>query len=501
MATHKSFGTDPLMSVELYRTGPECPFSNDELKFHVKEGEVVWLKGPSGAGKTLSCLQALGLMDIPGVASSTSWHPDLHPQNRAGMLFQLGVLVDELNVHDNILLGLQSAGLPATTEAVKNMLSRVGLDVKDMYKMPNELSGGMLRRATLAQLLSQGKKIIILDEPFIGLDVATATGIANQLMQLKRRAKTSFVLISHQEQYAKLLRPERTLRIEPHAAAPAPAKPSSSQISLSSRLSTKLQDYLGLSLPLILVSFLAAGFAISLLTADVLHKTDVTDRVLEMVDTEFAPTAEGMLKAMIPVLKLKIKTVIKEHSPDVKLSMYCYAMAQLFVLEVGPLLTALLLAGRIGGSYAGEVATKQATNQNRLLANLGVSPRDWTLIPGALAAAIAAPLLTLVGTVIALLTAAVSAKIYSLGSNDVYWERVSDTVFDDSKNLLTYAPSVLLYRSLTYIGIIMVVAELFARRPGLQPRDISNAITYSVVVAGVCIICMDGLFSQVLLRF
>lgn len=62
--------------------------------------------------------------------------------------------------------------------------------------------------------------------------------------------------------------------------------------------------------------------------------------------------------------------------------MYCYAMAQLFVVEVGPLLTvrgllmalflcagaqedeqALLLAGRIGGSYAGEVATKQATNQ------------------------------------------------------------------------------------------------------------------------------------------
>jgi hypothetical protein len=76
---------------------------------------------------------------------------------------------------------------------------------------------------------------------------------------------------------------------------------------------------------------------------------------------------------------------------------------------------------------------------------------------------------------------------------------------------------------MTYIAIIMVVAEVCARyaqvvenalvkscrvesysvlcrRRGLQPRDISNAITYSVVIAGVLIICMDGVFSQVLLH-
>ena len=52
-----------------------------------------------------------------------------------------------------------------------------------------------------------------MDEPFIGLDAATAMGIANQLVLLKRKSKTAFVLISHQEPYAKLLRPERTLRV------------------------------------------------------------------------------------------------------------------------------------------------------------------------------------------------------------------------------------------------------------------------------------------------
>lgn len=69
------------------------------------------------------------------------------------------------------------------------------------------------------------------------------------------------------------------------------------------------------------------------------------------------------------------------YAPEAKQGLYGVGMARLFVLEVGPLITALLLAGRIGGSYAGEVATMQATNQNRLLATLGVKPRQWTLLP------------------------------------------------------------------------------------------------------------------------
>ena len=48
-------------------------------------------------------------------------------------------------------------------------VTMVGLTAHDLGKMPNELSGGMLRRAALAQLLAQQKKVIVLDEPFVGL--------------------------------------------------------------------------------------------------------------------------------------------------------------------------------------------------------------------------------------------------------------------------------------------------------------------------------------------
>lgn len=77
-------------------------------------------------------------------------------------------------------------------------LDMVGLAAADQHKMPNELSGGMLRRAALAQLLAQRKRLIVLDEPFIGLDEGTASGILSQLLSLKESG-TSFLLISHQQ--------------------------------------------------------------------------------------------------------------------------------------------------------------------------------------------------------------------------------------------------------------------------------------------------------------
>ena len=61
-----------------------------------------------------------------------------------------------------------------------------------------QLSGGMLRRAALAQLLSQRKRLIVLDEPFTGLDLDTAKGIIQELRTVMSEEHTSFILISHQ---------------------------------------------------------------------------------------------------------------------------------------------------------------------------------------------------------------------------------------------------------------------------------------------------------------
>ena len=131
-----------------------------------------------------------------------------------GMLFQQGVLIDTLNVEENIMLSLMSAGYSSDILEVKKCVENVGLHIEDLKKMPNELSGGMLRRAALAQLLAQKKKLIVLDEPFTGLDPCTANGIVKELIRLKK-VGTSFILISHLEQYANQLEPVQSIDIIP----------------------------------------------------------------------------------------------------------------------------------------------------------------------------------------------------------------------------------------------------------------------------------------------
>ena len=57
--------TPPLLAVEVVRTGEACPFTNEKIAFELRQGEVVWLRGASGAGKSFTCLHLAGLAELP----------------------------------------------------------------------------------------------------------------------------------------------------------------------------------------------------------------------------------------------------------------------------------------------------------------------------------------------------------------------------------------------------------------------------------------------------
>eukprot|EP00039_Didymoeca_costata_P002597 m.61354 g.61354 ORF g.61354 m.61354 type:complete len:499 (-) comp11402_c0_seq1:1299-2795(-) len=492
----------PLVKARLRKENDKCTFSNSEIDIEIGRGELLWLQGASGAGKTLCSLHLLGIQKAPGVSAEVEWDPSVQASERCGMLFQQGVLIDSLTVSENIALSLMSAGLEASSSAIKASLEKVGLRLTDRHKMPNELSGGMLRRAALAQLLAQRKRLIVLDEPFIGLDKNSASGIVSELQELKKTG-TSFLLISHQKHYADLLHPDKCIEVFARDEIAGPNQERTSHGAFSMRTMIKMMDYFGYSLPLIMLAFVAAGFAISMLFADVLQRTDIKDTVIQVFDEEMENAPAGPFQAFIPLLKDKILEVIDDRAPEFKAMLYCHGLAKLFVLELGPLVTALLLAGRIGGSYAGEVGTMQATNQNRLLVNLGVSPRTWSLLPSVIAALLAAPLLTAIGTYVALLCGAYVVTWYDLGEVGDYWLDVEDATFSNEKVVWqTYPPFVLAYRSFCFMLIIMTIAEVCARwNPLLQPRNVPTVITSAVVLSGLLIIFADWGFSQVLLKY
>ena len=185
-----------LLEVNIKRTGDDRPFSNEHIRIELDVGECICLGGVSGAGKSSISLHLVGLRTLPGAKVDVKW-TDVHPVQQAiGMLFQQGVLIDTLNVKENIALALRSSGLPDDNQTITEAVKRVGLSEADRFKMPGQLSGGMLRRASLAQVLAQRKTVIIPDEPFVGLDQVNANGISELVNELNESG-IGFILISH----------------------------------------------------------------------------------------------------------------------------------------------------------------------------------------------------------------------------------------------------------------------------------------------------------------
>jgi len=309
----------------------------------------------------------------------------------------------------------------------------------------------------------------------------------------------------------------------------------------SHRFVIKLLDYFLYSLPLILLTFLAAGLAIAMLSSDILRRVDVTDTVLTVVQREVKPliqmlTGDEEVSPMYTMMiNMKIRGLLNQTIPPAKATLYAMGMAKLFVLEIGPLITALLLSGRIGGSYAGEVATMQSTAQNKLLLTLGVSPVAWTFVPSLYASLLASPLLTMAGTALALEIGSYVAPKYGIGDAQGYrrevWDAIfvplrlrgvtswsendgwehggknllesvysymdlrctfSDTYFDAAIEIATHPAFFHLIKSVTFITIIMAVSEVSARRKSdLTPRGVPKVITTSVVVGSLLVIFAD----------
>ena len=502
---------DAIVSVKITRSNNTCPFSNSVVEFSIHEGHCFWLQGPSGVGKTTIVRALAGLDSLIGAEGEATWSAHTPKDERIGILFQQGVLIDTLNVAENIALSCKAANLPYDNQVINQHLKEVGLSEEDRDKMPGELSGGMLRRVSLAQILAQRKKVIVLDEPFIGLDPKTAEGIIHTLQKLRKEGQ-AFLLISHEAHYAKEL--EHSSQIVILNPTETKAKKSAKHYfpywRYSVRLGGRFVDYLGISFPLIVCAFVAIGLAISTLFTQLLDKIDVPILIKEFQVKQkniqrSSPNLFDRIKQKY--IHSQIHKLNTQYMPEIKRKIYALVLMKTFVIEIGPLLSAILLVGRIGGSYAGEIAMMQATNQNRLLQTLSISPRLWSLSSTCVAALIAAPILAAVGTLIGLWMAAIvgtygAYHIYY--TTDQFWTEVLPKIFtyNYSKEFWHYPPIINAYRSLGFMIITLITAEYFGRRnKNLQPRHVPRIITWSVVVASLLILIADWGFTEILVYF
>jgi phospholipid/cholesterol/gamma-HCH transport system ATP-binding protein len=173
----------------------------------VEQGEIVAIMGPSGCGKTTLLRLMVGLERPQGGTlqvlgqelSSLDEDKADRFRRRLGMCFQFGALINSINVGDNLALPLrEDRRVPEDliSVIVRSRLAQVGLAGTEA-KMPNELSGGMRKRAGLARALVLDPELLLFDEPSSGLDPVTAAGLDRTILDVRRRTGTTMVVVTH----------------------------------------------------------------------------------------------------------------------------------------------------------------------------------------------------------------------------------------------------------------------------------------------------------------
>ncbi len=179
-----------------------------DASFEVHRGEIVAILGGSGCGKSTLMKVLIGLVR-PLAGKITIAGTPLSPDDatsyasilaRMGVMFQGGALFSSLTLAENIMLPLtDKADLPedlAFTLA-RRKLAHVGLAGFEHF-LPEEISGGMRKRAAIARALALDPDILFLDEPSAGLDPITSAELDDLILRINRQLGTTIVLVSHE---------------------------------------------------------------------------------------------------------------------------------------------------------------------------------------------------------------------------------------------------------------------------------------------------------------
>lgn len=169
-----------------------------DTTLRIRAGEFVSVVGPTGCGKSTLLNVAAGLLAPSSGAVKVFGQPLAGINTRAGYMFQSDALMPWRSARDNVMVGLQYRGVPDSDAAAQAeaWLARVGLaGFGDRY--PHQLSGGMRKRAALAQTLVLDPDIILMDEPFSALDVQTRQLMENEVLALWASRKKAVLFITH----------------------------------------------------------------------------------------------------------------------------------------------------------------------------------------------------------------------------------------------------------------------------------------------------------------
>ena len=199
---------DPVIEISKVSTRFDNHVVHDGIDLEVQRAEIFALIGGSGSGKS-TLLREMILLHRPDSGSIRVLGVDLHQladdaalalRQRWGVMFQHGGLFGSLTVAENVGLPLREHtrlddGLIDEIAAWKIAMTGLKPEVAGQY--PSELSGGMMKRASLARALALDPELLFLDEPTAGLDPESAAGVDQLVRELRDLFGLTIVMITH----------------------------------------------------------------------------------------------------------------------------------------------------------------------------------------------------------------------------------------------------------------------------------------------------------------
>ncbi len=209
LAARGAVGPEPLIRVRgLTLTVPSDAGPVNILRgidLDVAAGEALGIVGPSGSGKTSLLMVLAGLEAASSGSVRLAGHELTERDEDAlarlrrdlvGIVFQAFYLIPTMTAHENVAVPLELAGRADAAARAEACLVAVGLGHR-LSHLPGQLSGGEQQRVALARAFAPEPRLLLADEPTGNLDRATGAAVMDLMFELRERAGTTLLLITH----------------------------------------------------------------------------------------------------------------------------------------------------------------------------------------------------------------------------------------------------------------------------------------------------------------